>query len=323
LKKVREFGSGTDDFVFQRISGVVLSNNKDIYVSDSRGHFVARYDWHGKLLKKIGQRGQGPKDFRVPSDLNLYDNKLFLNDRMNLRIAEIDLELKEVKYHRILTGEPFLGNFFIIGKDKCIGSAISYSVGHIDEYNRIKTFDYKTQAEYLFFDKMPVKGMKLKNLIKTGVLFINFSPCMGIDRKNKNVIVSFTYPNNPIEFFVYSYEGEFVDQFSYIFDEDYEYPDHFKTGKRSPKKYNAIIMYSIFSYKSHYISMVSETRYTGDGDFDSDLYCLIFDRKSKLLKHKLSIPNFLQFYSISEDGYLLGTRNFQDDIKVHVYKLEL
>jgi hypothetical protein len=325
LKKVKEFDTGTDDFLFQRISSAVLSKNKDIYVTDGRGNFVARFDWNGKLIKKIGQFGQGPSDFNFPANLNIYGDKLFIMDKLNFRIVEIDLDLdlKTVKYHRLQSGEPFASDFFIIGKEKCIGSSISYSIDYRKEYKRIKMLDFKTTAEEIFFDKMPVKDVGAKDIAKNGRLFFYFQPVMGIDRENKNVVVSFLYPNNPIEFFVYSFDGECVDQFSYKFDETYKYPEHFRNGTRPPRQYTALIVYSIFVYKDHYIAMVTKNRYKGKREFDQDLCFLIFDGKSKQLKHRLSILNYLDFYSISEDGYLLGTRNYQDDVKVHVYKLEL
>lgn len=322
VKFVKSFDSGSDDFFFQRLHGVVMSKNKDIYVVDGKGNFIARYNWNGKLIKKIGQRGQGSGDFNFPSNVALIENKLLFIDRLNSRIAETDLELNDLKYYKYHSGELFSGDFQIIDKSKCLGYALSYSIDFNKEYKAIKILDFKSQAEEMFFDKMPVKNLKTEKLFNKAVLFMIVKPCIGIDRKNEKILVSFTYPNNPIEFFEYSYNGECLDQFSYVFDKSYKYPKHFLTGAKHPEKYKANLMMSIFQYKGHYLVLVSKVSYM-KGSVDEELYCLVFDAKSKNLKHKIPIPKFLKFYSVSEDGYLLGTRYFQDDVNVYVYKIEL
>jgi hypothetical protein len=62
LKFVKSFDTGTDDFLFMAIKGAAISKNRDIYVVDYRGCYIARFDWNGGLIKKLGQRGQGNGD---------------------------------------------------------------------------------------------------------------------------------------------------------------------------------------------------------------------------------------------------------------------
>jgi 6-bladed beta-propeller len=325
LKLVKTIGSDDDNYSFRRILGAVISKNKDIYVVDARNNFLARYDWNGKFIKKIGQFGQGPGDFNMPSHINQLNNKLYFKDGMNNRVAEVDLELKELKYRRIISGEAFLGDFFMLDKNRCVGNSISFSVNYQKEYKAIKILDLETQAEFMFFDKMPVKDIKPGKLLKHGQFFIGFSPCTGLDRVNEHIIVSFTFPNNPLEFFIYSYDGECVDQFTYNFDETFKYSEHRRTGKRAPDKWESLIISSIYAHKGHYIVFIGKTTYTNywKREFTDDSYCLIFDQKTKELKHKIQIPQFLEFYSITEDGYLIGTKNFEEILKIYIYKLEL
>ena len=322
LKFVKSFGSGNDDFLFRRISGAVLSKNKNIYVIDIKVNSLLCYDWNGKLIKKIGKRGAGPGDFNLPIGLNLFENKLWISDMFNRRIAEVDMQLNEIKYHKIYSGESFSDSFFVVDKNKCVGPSISFSLNFEKEYKIIKYLNFDTQLEEMFFDRVPVKGLSPKQITKNRLWPIIYSPTLGIDRENKNLIISFSRPQNPIEFFVYSYYGLCRDQFTCNFDETYEYPDYYLTGKNRPKEFQALILHSIFVHKGNYIVFLSKTKYKGR-ELDADNYCLIIDQKTKQLKHKLSIPKFLEFYSISEEGYLLGTKNFQDDLQVFVYKLEL
>lgn len=323
VKLIKEFDSGSEDFFFQRIRGLNMSKNRDIYVLDGKGCFLAKYDWNGKIIKKIGKRGAGPGDFYYPASLSMLNNKLLFLDGMNKRIAEVDLELNHLKYHKIHSGDMFSGDFFVMGNNKCVGKVLSYSIDYRKEYKIIKIMDYKTQAELMFFDKVPVKSFEPGRFPRKAVLTVTYSPCIGIDRENKKLIVSFTYPNNPIEFFIYSFDGQCDDQFSYVFDENYKYPDHYKTGDRAPKKFIAVILHDIHVYKGNYIMFVSNNRFTNFPVFKQEQYCLIFDAKSKQVKHRFRIPDHLVFHYLSPDGYLLGTKEFQDDVKVFVYKLEL
>lgn len=323
IKLVKEFDSGSDDFFFQRIRSLIMSKNNDIYVLDGKGSFLARYDWNGKFIKKIGKRGAGPGDFYYPASLSLIDNKLLFLDGMNKRIAEVDLELNDLKYHKIYSGDMFTGDFYILGNNKCVGKVLSYSIDYRKEYKILKIMDYKTMAEQMFFDKTPLKNLEPGKMLKKPVSFLTYSPCIGIDRDNKKLIISFNYPNNPIEFFVYSFDGQCDDQFSYVFDENYQYPEHYISGERQPKKFTSVIMYNIHVYKGNYVVFLAKNRFTDLREFEQENYCLVFDAESKLLKHRFRIPEYLVFYSLSKDGFLLGSKNYQDDVKVFVYKLEL
>jgi hypothetical protein len=81
-------------------------------------------------------------------------------------------------------------------------------------------------------------------------------------------------------------------------------------------------MHSIFVYKQYYLAFIADTRYSGMRDFDQELTCLVFDRNSKKLVGKIPMPKFLKFFFISPDGYLAGTRYFQDESKVHIYRID-
>jgi hypothetical protein len=318
LKLVKEIGSDDENYIFSRILGAALSKKKDIYVLDCRANFLARYDWNGKFIKKIGQTGQGPGDFNIPRDLNIFDEKLYFLDSGNRRIAEVDLELKEIKYHKMYDEIPFTGNFFITGKNKCIGNAF-YAAGNMAEYKAIKIFDFNTQWSKIFFEHLPFPNNKK---VTPFLLFYSL-PSFGIDRENKKIVISFMYPNNPIDFYVYSIEGECRETFSYIFDENYRPPDYLLEAKKPSKKHTKIMVTSIFAYKGHYLVLVCKTKMKDYYDFESERHFLVFDKENKELKSKFPAPNYLEAFSLSDDGYLLGTRNFEDIAKLCIYKLEI
>ncbi len=69
-----------DIFLYQPHS-LSLDNEGNIYVSDSRNHFILKFDSLGKFLKKIGRKGQGPGEFSNP----LY---ICCDDRDNLVVYD-------------------------------------------------------------------------------------------------------------------------------------------------------------------------------------------------------------------------------------------
>ena len=75
LKLVRTIGDEREDYTFFSISSVVASEDKDIYVIDSQGNFLAKYTWDGLFKKRIGRKGRGPGDFDLPMlVLDIYPN---------------------------------------------------------------------------------------------------------------------------------------------------------------------------------------------------------------------------------------------------------
>ena len=337
LKLVKEIGSDDDDYLFIRLHGAVLSKNKDIYLLDCMGNSLARYDWNGKFIKKIGQRGQGPGDFNMPCHLNLLDDKLYFFDVLNNRIAEVDLELNDIKYHNLLGAASFTKKFFMIGKNKCVGNTLFFLEESGSQYKWLKILDFDTMQSRNFFEHVPIP-VDSKKIKKSHMMILNCMPAIGVNQKTKKIVVSFMNPNNPIDFFVYDFAGECLEKFSYTFDKNYRYPDFMLKGEKPPQKYTKIMVNSLFFHKGYYVFLVCKTKMDGrkenfkfnrDGhfkgqyNFKSKRHFLIFDETGKELKHKIPAPDYLEAFSLSEDGYLLGTRNFEDTVKLCIYKLEI
>jgi hypothetical protein len=324
LKHVKSFGTGNNGFFLTTIRGAAISKNKNIYVVDYKGCYIARFDWNGKFIKKLGQRGQGNGDLSGPKDIKIYGDKIFFNDMMNRRIVETDYELTKLTYHKIYTGSGFVGDWFMIGPNTCVGHTISNYVDFGKEYKVMKLLNLETQKAQFFFDKIPAKDLTPKQIMSNPTWILDFKPVFTVDTENKQLIISFTFPNNPVENYIYSYEGELLDQFSYVFDKHYQYPEHFKTGARGPKEYISNTISRLFFHKGHLISFIGKNKIKIKGrTVDSDRYFLIFDIKTKELKCRIPVPKNIYFYSIMEKGYMVGSKMDEDDTTVHIYKLEL
>lgn len=57
-----------------------------LYVSDTQAHQIKVFDATGRLLRSIGQRGEGPGEFNFPTYLSLAGDLLIVSDTMNARV---------------------------------------------------------------------------------------------------------------------------------------------------------------------------------------------------------------------------------------------
>jgi DNA-binding beta-propeller fold protein YncE len=65
-----------------------------IYLADTSRNFVLILDRDGNVIAQFGKRGggNGPAEFRQPTDLAIYGDELYILDRHNLRIQILDLD---------------------------------------------------------------------------------------------------------------------------------------------------------------------------------------------------------------------------------------
>lgn len=63
-----------------------------LYVADTQDHQIKAFDMTGRLVRRIGQRGEGPGDFNFPTYLALSRGGLVVADTMNARVQIVPLE---------------------------------------------------------------------------------------------------------------------------------------------------------------------------------------------------------------------------------------
>lgn len=324
LKLIKEIGSEEDNYIFFRISGAVLSRNRDIYVVDFKGHCISRYNWSGKFIKKLGTRGQGPNELNGPGFLDTYEGKLYFFDGRNFRIAETDLELKALKFYRIHDGFPFVNNFFVAGKNTVIGNAFSHqekSKSHFIKVLNVESRDVKT-----FFHHIPIGSNKEYAGVSAQMMIKRFflGPRFGIHRETNKLVASFIYPDNPIEFFVYTMDGKYIDSFLYKIESKYTFPyHHLKSFGTFPSVSYVPRVTSVLIHKNRYIIFVKKIKYKKRYPVDQESFCLIYDGKTNTLEHRFPVAKHLTGLFISKEGYLLASKGYQDTPTLLIYKLDL
>jgi len=90
-----------EEVYFQSPRGIVIHTDGRIYVSDSSANNIKMISPEGKLIKVIGQEGQGPGDFYSPAFLAISKNRLVVWESMNRRFSILDMDGKFLKSAKI------------------------------------------------------------------------------------------------------------------------------------------------------------------------------------------------------------------------------
>ncbi|NIO48981.1 MAG: 6-bladed beta-propeller [Candidatus Aminicenantes bacterium] len=96
LEEVLSIGSMEDDALFQWV-GVVTDSDGYIYVTDNMDYSLKKFDDKGNLIKKTGQKGQGPGEFLAPRYLSISNELLYVTDQFKPEIQVFD---KNLNYSR-------------------------------------------------------------------------------------------------------------------------------------------------------------------------------------------------------------------------------
>ena len=75
------------DGVLERPTGLALDRERgELYVADTASHDVKVFDAQGRLLRRIGRRGEAEGEFNFPTHLWFRAGELYVSDTMNGRV---------------------------------------------------------------------------------------------------------------------------------------------------------------------------------------------------------------------------------------------
>lgn len=321
MKLIKSIGDNKDEYIFFKITSALITPDKEIFVGDSGGHFIAKYTWEGKFIKRVGQPGQGPGDFNVIFDLNYLDKKIYAYDGDGLRITVLNTDLEPIKFIRL--PEPVLGDIFITRDEKilCCGVAAGDSAQYGTE--RIKLLNSDGKLIKSFFSQTQFGELKpQKDLLQWAVNQWTAGLITGYSSDKSEIIISFEYPVNPVKFFVYNLEGQLSKTFSYNADKKYLFPDFLKSFplKYPAKKVYYLKLSSLFIYKDYYLAFINYWLADNGRDGIEKSTYLIFDQQGNLLAEK-EIEQPFKFFYLTGDGYLIGTNPDAEIPKAFIYQL--
>jgi hypothetical protein len=93
LEEVLSIGSLEDGALFQWV-GVVSDSRGSIYVTDAMDYALKKFDSKGNLLKRVGEKGQGPGEFSAPRLLDCSDGYLFVSEQYMPVVKVFDRDLR-------------------------------------------------------------------------------------------------------------------------------------------------------------------------------------------------------------------------------------
>lgn len=73
------------------------AKTRQLYVSDVRAHAIKVFNTEGRLLRTLGQRGEGQGELNFPTYLALAKGELYVTDTMNARVQVLDAETGKLK----------------------------------------------------------------------------------------------------------------------------------------------------------------------------------------------------------------------------------
>jgi hypothetical protein len=288
LKKVLSIGSDDINYRFFMVAAAVLDEQNNVYIFDSKGSFLRKYDSQGKFIKEIGKYGQGPGEFsNAISGLYLIDD-LFVLDAGNNRISVLDRDLNIKKYIKI-DRRPLsimkLGDLFYM---------VSRKAG--EPYPEIGIFDAEGNLLRSFFDQRPAFLNKMEQSKFGYALSLIYSTiATTINRETGEIAITFQWPDKNIEIFIFTKEGKFIKKTVAEHIINYNFPEFRLKGLPQvltyPDRSNLIMVRTI-----HYLTqdkLLLEywvSSYQSDKAVEEKEYILVVDKNSGRLVHKEILP---------------------------------
>lgn len=309
-----------DDYFFVRITSGIISSNRDIFVGDTGGKFIAKYSWDGKFIKRIGQAGQGPGDFLTIFNFNFVKSNLTTYDVFNRRIVVLNRDLDILDYIKIpspvLSGNiiPIRGNRFL-----CSFHGLRATNGR----GRIGFIDAEGKLGHCFFrrDQFGNTSMTRDDLKWALNVMVN-KLLTGYDEQSDTILAGYEYPAIPANFFLLNSKGKIKKIFCLKKDQNLIFPEyrrHFPIKAPStPIKY--LIVRSILNHKNNFLVLTSIRETFKDVSRDISSTCHVISSEG-LEKARIEMETGSRFFNITDDGYIIG-KNEQDEIpKVHIWRL--
>jgi hypothetical protein len=336
FKIVKIIGNDQADLIFSGITDALLTPCKDIIILDGKGNYIARYDWDGNFINRVGQKGQGAGDFRRPTSASIFNDKLYILDRFNNRFVESGLDLKNLRYFKLPPNIRMPRSLNVIGKNKFIIDNISIMKPDAAKIGVIEiTGKINTETKKLFFNDTPIDIQSINEGSRTSWrLGQLFKIVYGIDHGKKRMLITFQNTDNPVSFFLYGTEGGLIKKFSHQMDKKYGFPHYLhKTKKLSLNslkgRYN-LNAGGIFYYDNHWYVFFSQYHYRNGGHemkisnlkeyTEIQSFYLQFDEHGTFLGKFVNDPDFVCF-DITKDGYVLGKHPDSEVEQLVIYKI--
>lgn len=315
LNKIIDIGSNDPDYLFMHISGATVDENRNIYVCDSKGSFLRKYDSTGKFIKEIGRRGEGPGEFSNSLKSLLIDENLYLLDSLNHRIVEVDCDLNIKRYINLkelaISFDKMDDKFYLVRR----------KAG--EPFMEVAVYDINGKFIMKFFDFCPpYLPEKPRSKSEYATMLSHSEIVLATNKEKKEIAASFARPDKYIEVYFFDRNGQFQRSIRANHVEDY----HFESFWLSfPPKYPAqskLIGISTIKYIDEQKILleywVSKLNY--QQIIKEDEYLLIIDTKTGNVIHKEILVPKIRILDAKKD--LLIAASIDEEIpKLLLYRI--
>lgn len=169
---------------FRKPYYIQISNDRRLFVTDSRRNKVLVYDRNGKHLFNFGKRGSGPGQFDNPVGICIYKNeRIFVSDYLNRRVGIFDINGNFIKffYGKSLTEDE---------RFKLTGGVAVNEQGElfVVDFEGCRIFKFSINGEYITtFGKKGSGNGEMDN--PTGITISRDNFIYVTDKKNDRVVV--------------------------------------------------------------------------------------------------------------------------------------
>lgn len=177
------------------IASLEVNNENQLYITDNREHVINKIDEDGRLIKRIGQEGQGPGDLLFPIETFYHEKKLVVRD--NNGISSFDDEGMFITRFRVFSQiNSFAGN------------RSSVFVVHPDSEKMIAAYDYEGKKENQFGHRYDIPYSKYRKFPYPRTLSWMFHQGKLLCGKDNVYFVSSLFG----DIFKYDLEGKLLDK---------------------------------------------------------------------------------------------------------------
>lgn len=243
LIPVLTFANGDDDFVVNPTK-IVSDRNNYLFINDVIPAQIKKFSLEGELLSVIGSVGQGPDQYLSPVTLEVFDGRVFVEDRGNLRIKihSQDGDIEHIFNHQYPIAE------LTVHENAIFAFSTSHFINpNTDGRDLITVFDFEGNVTNTFGDYIDVVDE-----LPSGMSW----PMMKIENDLLHVVFRYF----PI-YRVYSLDGELLREFDLMPFFDPEMRGNYRSGAYSdPTSPNAQTAFGAFDIIGNeiYLSRVGE-----------------------------------------------------------------
>lgn len=315
LTKVVSIGSKDLNELFFNVAGAVLGDQGAVFVLDSKGFFLRKYDARGRFIKEIGRHGQGPGDFSNVLSGFCLDRDLYVLDSGNARIVVIDQDLELKSSWRIERQGRRL--------DKIGRSFYMISSKPGGPFPEIVICDDRASFKAAFFDTRPAfMGGAPPTGMDLAMWKMYAEVVMAADRDAGEVAVAFKYPGPACDVFLYDRAGRFQKQIVIEHPVRYDFPGfRLRWPVSFPNKSTLISLGSAHYAGPHKLLLEYWLEsYDSSRAVEQQKHLLVVDTETGRVVHRERLDPSIEL--MDAKGDLVCVRQDDDDsTRVVVYRL--